>query len=101
MLEDKRFILPKLKNVLMQIDYVIDATVKGESNPIVGNIIVAKLSITFDKSVSVSFDEEGIKRLKRGIRSYCKKKLENYKVPVKITIVNNVKYSDRYKKIRK
>jgi acyl-CoA synthetase (AMP-forming)/AMP-acid ligase II len=38
--------------------------------------------------------------LKSDIRLFCKSKLPNYKIPVKINIVEKIALSDRNKKVR-
>jgi len=34
------------------------------------------------------------------MKKFCSSKLQNFKVPVKVTIVDKVQYSDRFKKNR-
>ncbi|MCF6243222.1 MAG: fatty acid--CoA ligase family protein [Bacteroidales bacterium] len=81
----------EVESVLMQIDNINEATVFGKSNPIMGNVVAAK--IILDK-------EEPLNRLKSKIRKYCKNKLEAYKVPVHIEITEKTKVSERFKKVR-
>ena len=60
-------------------DIVLDAVVYGEKNPIVGSIVCASISLTSKKQ------KDTISKIKK----FCKSKLQNYKVPVKIKINNN------------
>lgn len=81
----------EVESVLMQMDNVKDAAVRGEKNPITGNIVVARLTLA---------EPEDLPRLKQKVRQFCKGRLENYKIPVKIEITDNVQHTERYKKMR-
>jgi long-chain acyl-CoA synthetase len=81
----------EIENVINEIDNVAEVLVYGESNPIIGKIIVAKVRL-----LQVEDKKQFIVRLK----SHCKSRLENYKVPVKVIVDNEVQYSDRMKKTR-
>jgi acyl-coenzyme A synthetase/AMP-(fatty) acid ligase len=81
----------EIENVINEIDNVAEVLVYGESNPIIGKIIVAKVRL-----LQVEDKKHFIGRLK----SHCKSRLENYKIPVKVIVDNEVQYSDRMKKTR-
>jgi long-chain acyl-CoA synthetase len=81
----------EVENVIKAFDNVAEAEVYGEKNRIVGNIICARVKLKVDED-----HKAFIKRLKK----YCLQILPNYKVPVKIEIVDDWHYSARYKKIR-
>jgi len=81
----------EVESVLMEMENIKDATVRGEKNPITGNFVVAK--IVLDKSEERSM-------LKKRVRNFCKDRLENYKIPVKIEIADEVQYTGRFKKVR-
>ncbi|MFX0197626.1 MAG: fatty acid--CoA ligase family protein [Candidatus Hodarchaeota archaeon] len=81
----------EVESILMQMDNVRDATVRGEKNPITGNIVVARLVL--EKT-------EELPRLKRRVRQFCKGQLENYKIPVKVEIAEDIEYMERFKKVR-
>ena len=70
---------------------VSEVTVYGEKNPIMGNIVCAKIRLRDDIEHKVFLNE---------IKIHCRKNLQNYKVPVKIFFENNSQYSERYKKKR-
>lgn len=82
----------EVESVLLQMPNVRDAAVVGEANPITGHIVTARLTL---------FEPEELSVLKRRVRSFCAERLANYKVPVKITIVDHDQHSARYKKMRK
>jgi len=81
----------EVENVIQEINDVAEVTVYSEKNPIMGNIVCANVRLlnSVDKK---SF----IVQLKR----YCKEKLQSFKVPVKIKIIDKHQYSERFKKIR-
>ncbi len=81
----------EVESILMQMGNVKDATVRGEKNPITGSIVVARLVL--DKPEEISL-------LKRRVRDFCKDKMESFKIPVKIEIENELKHTERFKKVR-
>ena len=81
----------ELESVLMEMDNVIDANVRGEKNLMTGNIIVARLTLAKPEEISA---------IKKRVRKYCQERLESYKVPVKIEITDDVQLTDRFKKSR-
>lgn len=81
----------EVESVLMQMDNIKDATVFGEKNPIMGNIVAVKVNL---------FEREDLTELKKRIRTFCKGKLAPYKMPIKIEITMDEQFSARYKKLR-
>jgi acyl-coenzyme A synthetase/AMP-(fatty) acid ligase len=87
-------VLPQeVENILMELDYVQDATVYAMPSPIVGEAVA--VDIVFKENVSLP------ENIKSQVRNHCKSKLEAYKVPVKINVVENLVHSERFKKLRK
>jgi len=85
-------VLPlEVESVLLEMKEVGDAVVYGRPNPLMGEIVAAKVVLK-EKLIK----DEIIKKIKR----YCKQKLATYKIPVKIDIVNNLKYGTSLKKKR-
>lgn len=82
----------EVESVLMQIDNIKDATVYGEKNPILGNIVTAQVNL---------FQPETLTELKKRIRTFCKEKLPPYKIPMKVELTNNEQFSARFKKLRR
>jgi len=82
----------EVESVLMQIENINEASVYGTSNPIMGNVVAAKIIIE---------NEEPLSKLKNKIRKFCKDKLESYKIPVHVEIAEQTSVSERFKKIRK
>lgn len=85
-------VLPsEVESVLYQNEKVMDCIVYGESNPITGQMVVAK--ILYSENISLM-------EVKREIRSFCKDKLAAFKIPAKILLIGSSEYSDRFKKRR-
>jgi len=81
----------EIENVLQQVKNVAEVIVYGEKNPITGDIVCAKVRL---------LEQEEKKRFVRRLKKYCSSKLENYKVPVRVKIVNEKQYGERFKKVR-
>lgn len=81
----------EVESVLLQMENIKDATVRGESNPILGNIVAARLNL---------FEPEGISSLRRRVREFCKDRLPRYKIPAKVEVAEGEQYSTRFKKTR-
>ncbi len=81
----------EVEDVIQEIENVAEVTVYAEKNPIMGHIVCAKVNLLNSED-----PKEFTKRLKR----YCSERLQNYKVPIKVAVVNERQHSDRFKKIR-
>ena len=82
----------EIETILLEINNILDATVYGEKNPIMGKVLHADISIV---------EPEDKKPLINRIRKYCSDKLPKWKTPVKFNIVSNKRQiNERYKKKR-
>jgi acyl-coenzyme A synthetase/AMP-(fatty) acid ligase len=81
----------EVENVLLHIKNIKDATVRGERNLIMGNIVVARVNLT---------EPEDRTSVRRRVREFCRSRLESYKVPVRVEIVEGSQFTGRYKKSR-
>jgi acyl-CoA synthetase (AMP-forming)/AMP-acid ligase II len=81
----------EVENVIQGIANVSEVTIYGEKNPILGEIVCAKVSL---------LNDEDPKTFNKRLRQYCNGKLERYKIPVKVDLVSEKQHSDRFKKIR-
>jgi long-chain acyl-CoA synthetase len=82
----------EVESVLLQMDNIKDAIIHSEKNPIVGNIVVARINLAKPESPV---------DLKKRIREYCKGRLASFKIPAKVEIASFQQYSARYKRMRK
>jgi long-chain acyl-CoA synthetase len=85
----------EVENVIKGLEEVADVTVFGEKNPITGNIVCVDVLPAFE--LAGTEKKSFIAKVKR----HCRENLENYKVPVKVNLVTDQQYSERFKKIRK
>ncbi|ALF52093.1 AMP-dependent synthetase [Nostoc piscinale CENA21] len=81
----------EVESVLQAMEGVVEVSVKGEANPITGNIVTAKVRLTTD---------ETLRNFRSRLKAFCQDKLESYKIPMRITLVQERLHSDRFKKNR-
>jgi long-chain acyl-CoA synthetase len=82
----------EIENVLLQLDNVKDVTVCGRPNPVTGEVVAARIT---------PLEPEDLDVLKRRVRAFCRGRLERYKIPAVIEIVDQNHYGARFKKARK
>ena len=86
-------VLPsEVESVLLEMDEFSDVMVFGEENQITGQSVAVEV---------VPKSEIDKREAKKAIRRFCKDKLDSYKIPTKITIVDQTNFGDRFKKIRR
>ncbi len=84
-------VLPaEVESVLLTIDNIDDCLVYGVSNVITGQTVVCDVVL-----------HQSCEEIKKVIRLYCKDKLESFKIPTKVNVVEKTNFSDRFKKIRR
>lgn len=81
----------EIEEVIMTVPNVVDVAVFGESNALLGQIIVARVALA---------EPEPLDSVKSRIRVACKASLAAYKVPAKVVIATDAIYTARYKKSR-
>ncbi len=82
----------EVEEVLLAIPNVRDVTVCGEPNPLTGNIVTARFNL---------FEAEDPVPFKRRVREYCRSRMESFKIPARIEIVQDDQFSGRFKKLRR
>lgn len=82
----------EVEAVLSEQSFVIDAVVRGEPQPLTGQIVAAEVRVDSRRL------SEGEDAIRRKIRSYCRSRLEPYKVPVRIRLTPGGVVSQRKKK---
>ena len=81
----------EVESVILEIDGVKDASVKGEENPLMGSIVCAKVRVD---------EENNNSEFILNIKKYCRENLEKFKVPVKVTLTSEELNSSRFKRLR-
>lgn len=83
----------EVESFFMGMDGVEDVAVKGESNPLIGSMVVAKFKINTGESLA---------EFKKRMNAYAKGKIADFKIPQKVRLVTDDEiHSIRLKKDRK
>lgn len=85
----------EVESVILEMPEVADAAVYGERNPITGSIVCARIT------PAEQLTDEGKKELVRAVKSYCRERMQSFKVPVKVVIVEREQHGGRFKKMRR
>lgn len=81
----------EVENVLLSAPNIRDATVAARANPVTGAVVVATLDL---------IEREELASLRHRLDSYCRARLEPWKVPALFRIADAPLHSARFKKIR-
>ena len=81
----------EIENVIRELDNVADAIVYGEKNPVTGNIICADVRLIKDENAS---------DFRVRLKKFCMTKLSAFKIPSRVKILEEIKFSERFKKIK-
>lgn len=81
----------EVESALLEIDGVVDATVRGERSPILGQCVVARVNL--DRA-------EAAGEFKARMRRHLHGKLAAYMIPVKVEITESEQYNARVKRMR-
>ena len=81
----------EVENIILELDNVREVTVYSEKNPIIGNIVCAKVTLK-------EFEEK--KEFVSRMKQYCAQRMKSYMIPVKVNILDSVQHNERFKKTR-
>ena len=81
----------EVENVVHEMDNVADVMVYGERNFVVGSIVCAKVRL-------LRKEDPGQFALR--LKKHCATRLDRFKVPVKVQVVDTALHGERVKKIR-
>jgi acyl-coenzyme A synthetase/AMP-(fatty) acid ligase len=81
----------EIESIILELDSVLDCIVRPEKNAITGQMVCAEIVL------KQGFD---FKIEKGNIKQHCKLKLDSFKVPVRITEIDEVLFTNRFKKNR-
>ena len=83
----------EVESFFMKMDGVEDVAIKGEQNPLIGNMVTAKFKINTNETLS---------EFKKRMIAFAKGKIADYKIPQKVRLVSDEEsHSIRLKKDRK
>jgi long-chain acyl-CoA synthetase len=81
----------EVESVLLQMEHVGDVVVRGEPNPLTGQIVTATVRLT---------QPEAPLDFKVRMRRFCLERLAPYKIPAKVRFTTDAIHSARFKRIR-
>ena len=83
-------VLPsEIESIILEMEEISDCMVYGEKNAITGQTVVCDVVLN-----------KNIENIKKRVRVFCKDRLDTYKIPTKVNVVDKTNFSDRFKKIR-
>ena len=83
-------VLPaEVESIILEMEEISDCMVYGEKNAITGQTVVCDVVLN-----------KKIENIKKRVRVFCKDRLDTYKIPTKVNVVDKTNFSDRFKKIR-
>ncbi|MGJ0342783.1 fatty acid--CoA ligase family protein [Aliarcobacter cryaerophilus] len=84
-------VLPaEIESMILEMEEISDCMVYAEQNAITGQTVVCDVVLN-----------KNIENIKKRVRVFCKDRLDTYKIPTKVNVVDKINFSDRFKKIRK
>lgn len=81
----------EVESVLLELDNVADVAVHGEPSPITGRIVAATVRLVRDEPAG---------EFKQRMRQFCITRLEPFKIPARVRIVDGPLHSHRFKRQR-
>jgi acyl-CoA synthetase (AMP-forming)/AMP-acid ligase II len=81
----------EVENVLLELPFVADATVYGRPSHVTGQVVTATIKLT---------EPAEPREIARRVREHCRRRLEPFKVPLRVEVADEDQHSDRFKKIR-
>lgn len=82
----------EVESALLQMPGVRDVAVFGERHPLTGQIVVARIRL---------HAPEPAPDLRRRLRAFCRGRLDDFKVPVRIEMTDDDQHNARFKKMRR
>mgnify|MGYP003418072087 FL=1 len=84
-------VLPsEIESIILEMEEISDCMVYAEQNAITGQTVVCDVVLN-----------KKIENIKKRVRVFCKDRLDTYKIPTKVNVVDKTNFSDRFKKIRR
>src|SRR5690606_29517991 len=80
----------EVESVLQMMEGVEDVAVTGLPNPITGNIVFARVKLS---------QPEDLASFRARMQAFCRGKLERFKVPQKVELVDGTLHGERFKKM--
>jgi len=81
----------EVESVLQAMDGVENVAVRGESNPITGQIVSARVKLRTNETVA---------EFRSRMFVYCRERMPRFKIPQKVFLVSEDVHGERFKKMR-
>ena len=81
----------EVESVIQLMEGVDDVVVRGEANPLTGNIVVATVRLSTD---------EDLPAFRKRLRAFCRDRLSRFMVPQKVEIAEADLHGERFKRMR-
>jgi acyl-CoA synthetase (AMP-forming)/AMP-acid ligase II len=81
----------EVESVLQLMDGVEDVAVSGEANPIMGQVVKARVKLATGENVA---------EFRKRMHAFCRDKLPGFKIPQRVVLVDEMAYGERFKKMR-
>jgi len=82
----------EVESLLLTLDNIKDATVRGEKNCLVGQVVVATVNLV---------EPENPRELKKRIRRGLKNRTADFKIPHKVIVAEDEQFNERFKRMRR
>ena len=83
-------VLPsEIESIILEMEEIGDCMVYAEQNAITGQTVFCDVVLN-----------QEVENIKKRVRVFCKDRLDTYKIPTKVNVVDKTNFSDRFKKIR-
>jgi long-chain acyl-CoA synthetase len=82
----------EVESVLLEMENVLDVTVRGERNPLVGQCVIARVNLR---------EPEPVAELTTRMRRHCQGRLARYMIPAKVEVVQVEQFNARGKRVRR
>jgi acyl-CoA synthetase (AMP-forming)/AMP-acid ligase II len=92
----------EVEDVILELDWVAEAVVRGAAHPLTGQIVEALLNVDARRRPGEASAAGADGRdVRKAVRAHCRQRLPGYKVPAKVTVVRDPLATERQKKRRR
>ncbi|WPL17645.1 putative acyl--CoA ligase YhfT [Thiorhodovibrio winogradskyi] len=82
----------EVESHLLEMDNIEDVVIFGETHPITGKIVIAKVKLS---------QPEPLKEFKKRMLAFCRDRMPSYKVPGKVLLTDQATHNERFKRLRR
>jgi long-chain acyl-CoA synthetase len=82
----------QVESVVQEMPEVAEVSVYGEKNAIMGQIVCAAIRLR---------ESRDARQFHRELRQFCRQRLQEFQIPVRVRLVENAMHGERFKKNRR